>query len=125
MSTPMPEKIRKDRSASLSRFPLGRRIANAMINASHDNSRTAVALMITSSHAWPVIASSPLPALKRERNVHFDTVMSAGDPSIYHPRADKPMHDLDEFAEVTLTIFVALTLLIWLLTYLERTLVRP
>ena len=35
------------------------------------------------------------------------------------------MNDLDEFAEVALAIFVALTLLIWLLTYLERTLVRP
>jgi hypothetical protein len=36
-----------------------------------------------------------------------------------------PMNDLDEFAEVALAIFIALTLLIWLLTYLERTLVRP
>ena len=36
-----------------------------------------------------------------------------------------PMNDLDEFAEVALAIFVALTLLMWLLTYLERTLVRP
>ena len=35
------------------------------------------------------------------------------------------MNDLDEFAEVALAIFVALTLLIWLLTYLERSLVRP
>jgi hypothetical protein len=35
------------------------------------------------------------------------------------------MNDLDEFAEVALAIFVALTLLIWLLTYLERTLIRP
>jgi hypothetical protein len=35
-----------------------------------------------------------------------------------------PMNDLDEFAEVALAIFVALTLLIWLLTYLERTLTR-
>jgi hypothetical protein len=35
------------------------------------------------------------------------------------------MNDLDEFAEVVLAIFVALTLLIWLLTYLECTLVRP
>ena len=34
------------------------------------------------------------------------------------------MNDLDEFAEVALVIFVALTLLIWLLTYLERTLVK-
>jgi hypothetical protein len=33
------------------------------------------------------------------------------------------MNDLDEFAEVALAIFVALTALIWLLTYLERTLV--
>jgi hypothetical protein len=35
------------------------------------------------------------------------------------------MNDLGEFAEVALAIFVALTLLIWLLTYLERTLIRP
>ena len=35
------------------------------------------------------------------------------------------MNDLDEFAEVALAIFVALTLLIWLLTYLERTISRP
>jgi hypothetical protein len=35
------------------------------------------------------------------------------------------MNDLDEFAEVALAIFVALTLLIWLLTYLERNLVPP
>ena len=35
------------------------------------------------------------------------------------------MNDLDEFAEVALAIFVALTLLIWLLTYLEGTLIRP
>jgi hypothetical protein len=34
------------------------------------------------------------------------------------------MNDLDEFAEVALVIFTALTLLIWLLTYLERTLVK-
>ena len=34
------------------------------------------------------------------------------------------MNDLDEFAEVALVIFAALTLLIWLLTYLERTLVK-
>jgi hypothetical protein len=34
------------------------------------------------------------------------------------------MNDLDEFAEVALAIFVALTLLIWLLTHLEGTLVR-
>ena len=30
------------------------------------------------------------------------------------------MNDLDEFAEVALAIFVGLTLLVWLLTYLER-----
>jgi hypothetical protein len=24
-----------------------------------------------------------MPALKRERNIHFDTVIAAGDPSIY------------------------------------------
>src|SRR5215212_7879179 len=35
------------------------------------------------------------------------------------------MNDLGEFAEVALAIFVALTLLIWLLTYLERTISRP
>jgi hypothetical protein len=35
------------------------------------------------------------------------------------------MNDLDEFAEVALAIFVALTLLIWLLTYLEQTLIQP
>jgi hypothetical protein len=35
------------------------------------------------------------------------------------------MNDLDEFTEVALAIFVALTLLIWLLTYLERTISRP
>jgi hypothetical protein len=35
------------------------------------------------------------------------------------------MNDLDAFAEVALAIFLALTLLIWLLTYLERNLVRP
>ena len=33
------------------------------------------------------------------------------------------MNDLDEFAEVALAIFVALTLLNWLLTYLEQTLI--
>lgn len=32
------------------------------------------------------------------------------------------MNDFDEFAEVALGIFVALTLLIWFLTRLERTL---
>ena len=35
------------------------------------------------------------------------------------------MNDLDEFAEIALAIFVALTLLIWVLTYLERTLIDP
>lgn len=35
------------------------------------------------------------------------------------------MNDLDEFAEVALAIFVVLTMLIWLLTYLERTLIQP
>jgi hypothetical protein len=35
------------------------------------------------------------------------------------------MNDLDEFAEVALAIFVALTLLNWLLTYLEQTLIQP
>jgi len=35
------------------------------------------------------------------------------------------MNDLDEFAEIALAIFVALTLLIWLLTYMERTLIDP
>jgi hypothetical protein len=35
------------------------------------------------------------------------------------------MNDLDEFAEIALAIFVALTALIWLLTYLERTLLQP
>jgi hypothetical protein len=35
------------------------------------------------------------------------------------------MNDFDEFAEIALAIFLALTLLIWLLTYLERTLIDP
>jgi len=35
------------------------------------------------------------------------------------------MNDLDEFAEIALAIFVALTLLIWVLTYMERTLIDP
>jgi hypothetical protein len=35
------------------------------------------------------------------------------------------MNDFDEFAEIALGIFVGLTVLIWLLTYLERTLVQP
>jgi hypothetical protein len=35
------------------------------------------------------------------------------------------MNDLDEFAEIALAIFVALTLLIWLLTYLERRMTEP
>jgi hypothetical protein len=35
------------------------------------------------------------------------------------------MNDLDEFAVVALALFVALTLLIWLLTYLEQTLIQP
>ena len=35
------------------------------------------------------------------------------------------MNDLDEFAEVAIAIFVAMTLLICLLTYLERTLTQP
>jgi hypothetical protein len=35
------------------------------------------------------------------------------------------MNDFDEFAEIALGIFVVLTLLIWVLTYLERTLVEP
>ena len=35
------------------------------------------------------------------------------------------MNDLDEFAEVALAILVGLTLLVWLLTYLERTLIQP
>ena len=34
------------------------------------------------------------------------------------------MNDLDEFAEVALAM-LALTLLVWLLTYLERALIRP
>jgi hypothetical protein len=50
--------------------------------------------------------------------------MAAGSPSIYFPRELTADEDLDEFAEVALAIFVALTLLIWLLTYLERTLVK-
>lgn len=32
------------------------------------------------------------------------------------------MNDFDEFAEIALAIFVAITALIWLLTYLEQTL---
>jgi hypothetical protein len=35
------------------------------------------------------------------------------------------MNDFDEFAEIALAIFVALTLLIWVLTYMERTLIDP
>jgi hypothetical protein len=35
------------------------------------------------------------------------------------------MNDFDEFAEVALAIFLALTLLIWLLTNMERTLIDP
>jgi hypothetical protein len=35
------------------------------------------------------------------------------------------MNDFDEFAEIALAIYVALTLLIWFLAYLERTLVDP
>jgi len=35
------------------------------------------------------------------------------------------MNDFDEFAEIALAIFVGLTLLIWLLTYTERTLIDP
>ena len=35
------------------------------------------------------------------------------------------MNGLDEFAEAALTILVGVTLLVWLLTYLERSLVRP
>ena len=35
------------------------------------------------------------------------------------------MNDFDEFAEIALAIFLALTLLIWLLTYMERTLIDP
>ena len=35
------------------------------------------------------------------------------------------MNDWDEFAEVALAIFVALTLLVWLLTRLERSLLDP
>jgi hypothetical protein len=35
------------------------------------------------------------------------------------------MNDYDEFAEIALAIFVGLTGLIWLLTYLERTLLEP
>jgi hypothetical protein len=35
------------------------------------------------------------------------------------------MNDFDEFAEIALAIFLALTLLIWVLTYLERTLIDP
>jgi hypothetical protein len=32
------------------------------------------------------------------------------------------VNDFDEFAEIALAIFVAITALIWLLTYLEQTL---
>lgn len=35
------------------------------------------------------------------------------------------MNDFDEFAEIALAIFFALTLLIRLLTYMERTLIDP
>jgi hypothetical protein len=35
------------------------------------------------------------------------------------------MNDFDEFAEIALAIFFVLTLLIWVLTYLERTLIDP
>jgi len=35
------------------------------------------------------------------------------------------MNDFDEFAEIALAIFVGMTLLIWLLTYMERTLIDP
>jgi hypothetical protein len=35
------------------------------------------------------------------------------------------MNDFDEFAEIALAILFVLTLLIWVLTYLERTLVDP
>ena len=35
------------------------------------------------------------------------------------------MNDLDEFAQIAAAIFVALTFLIWLLTYLEQTLIEP
>jgi hypothetical protein len=35
------------------------------------------------------------------------------------------MNDFDEFADIALAIFLALTLLIWVLTYLERALIDP
>jgi hypothetical protein len=35
------------------------------------------------------------------------------------------MNDIDEFVEITLAIFASLTLLIWLLTRLEQTLLDP
>ena len=35
------------------------------------------------------------------------------------------MNDFDAFAEIALAIFVDLTLLVWFLTHLERTLVDP
>jgi hypothetical protein len=35
------------------------------------------------------------------------------------------MNDFDEFAEIALAIFFVLTLLIWVLTYTERTLIDP
>lgn len=35
------------------------------------------------------------------------------------------MNDLDEFVEIALAILIGLTLLVWLLTFLERGLVRP
>jgi hypothetical protein len=35
------------------------------------------------------------------------------------------MNDLDEFAEIAMAIFVALPLLVWVLTRMERTLHNP
>jgi hypothetical protein len=35
------------------------------------------------------------------------------------------MNDFDEFAEIALAIFLGLTLLIWLLTRMEQTLIDP
>jgi len=35
------------------------------------------------------------------------------------------MNDIDEFVEITLAVFASLTLLIWLLTRLEQTLLDP
>jgi hypothetical protein len=55
----------------------------------------------------------------------FGALLQDGREAQVSPNQRVRMNDFDEFAEIALAIFLVLTLLIWVLTYLERALTDP